>query len=342
MAVVTERQAPSAERATVRRGGSYRYTLYGLQVRSEAPLPMQPLPADDAPEPDLTFRLPGGPVPALPATPVATVRCSCPVHRGGVSAAVYAIASGALLWYDGVGVFAVAADARSVAVYPAPGVDERLLALVLVGQVATYVLRQRGRPCLHASAVVIGAGAAAFVGRHGQGKSTMAAAFLHRGQALLTDDVLPLHLHVGDVYGGPSLPIMKLWREAAAGALHLDEELPGLPIREEKKLLALDERFALAPAPVRLRAVYVLDRYDLAAGDRADIAIHELSKREGLTSLLAQTYGRELALPAEWGRLLPLYARLAVQAPVRVLRYPNGFSHQDAVYARVMTDLGAA
>jgi hypothetical protein len=41
-------------------------------------------------------------------------------------------------------------------------------------------------------------------------------------------------------------------------------------------------------------------------------------------------------------KLLPLYSRLLVQAPVRRVRFPNGFEHQRRVHQQILVDaLGA-
>jgi hypothetical protein len=44
-------------------------------------------------------------------------------------------------------------------------------------------------------------------------------------------------------------------------------------------------------------------------------------------------------LPHEEARLLPLYARLVEQAPVRVLSFPGSFEHQATVRERVLADV---
>ena len=38
---------------------------------------------------------------------------------------------------------------------------------------------------------------------------------------------------------------------------------------------------------------------------------------------------------------LPLYSRLATQAPVSILSYPHGFDYQDMVYERIVADVEA-
>jgi hypothetical protein len=330
-------QGPGHVRAAAPAAGPFSYSLYGLRVRSDLRLPIAPLRGVARGTPDLVFRrgvaerrtwMPNGPV-------VAELR--------GQDRTVYAVlsrdASGAWIQNFAVGRFHIATDARRVDVYPEVGVDERLLAFVLAGEVSVFVLQRLGYPSLHASAVVTGQGAVAFLGPKGQGKSTMAACFLRHGAALLTDDVLPLQSRDDGVYGTPSLPMMKVWPATVECTLELVDQLPNLIANYDKKLLVLDERHRFAQAPARLRAVYVLRRYDPTAAGRTDVFIQRLSGREALTALLAQTSFGPFLQPAEAARLLPLYARLQAQAPMRVLSVPNGFEYQAAVHAQIVTDL---
>jgi hypothetical protein len=215
-----------------------------------------------------------------------------------------------------------------------------LLGQLLVGQAAVLALQKRGRPVLHASAVVIDREAVAFIGPPGRGKSTMTAIFLQRGATLLTDDALPVSLIDGSVHGTPSLPLMKVWRNTAECALAVQDELPNLSRNSDKKLLALDGRYPFARAPVRLRAVYVLARYEPLRGEREECSAQRLPSREALLTLLYQTSLAEYLLPRELAMTLPLYARLAAQTSVRLLHYPSGFEYQERVYAWIMDDLG--
>ncbi|TAK34831.1 MAG: hypothetical protein EPO21_08090 [Chloroflexota bacterium] len=266
---------------------------------------------------------------------VAEVRC----QHGNIICVMHAGPTGTWIRHPSLATCHIHPGARHVDVYPEPSGNERTLGLMLAGQISILVLRELGYPCLHASAVVTGQGAVAFLGTHGQGKSTMAASFLRRGAALLTDDALPLLMREDGVYGGPALPAMKLWNETAVHTLDLAEELPQLMPNVDKKLFALDGRYAFAPEPARLRAIYVLDRYDPLSCGHDDIRIEELSQRESLTTLLAQTSWSSLVQPAQSAALFMFYARLVSRVPVRVLSFPNGHHSQDAVCARVLADL---
>lgn len=315
-----------------------RYWIYGLSVQSDVLLPGVPeLPtAQTAPDVVLTRC---GHEPGVLLDGEVVAQMACPVH--GPYMREYREPDGAWIWLQAIGTFHVAPCAGRVDVYPDGCVDERTLSLALEGPILLFVGNRRGTPSLHASAVVSEHGAIAFLGPRGRGKSTMAATFLRRGAALLTDDALPLQAMSDGIYATPGPRFMKVWHETALHALDLDEELPRLMDHAEKKLFALDDRHRHARVPARLRAVYVLDRYDPVAAGRTDVTVRTLGARDALLTLMSHTSNRTYLLPADEAPFLPFYARVAGQVPVRVLTYPDGFTHQDAVHARIQADVEA-
>jgi hypothetical protein len=320
-----------------------RYSMFDLVVQSEVRLPIAPLTESAGIAPAWVIRrgASAAPPPANGAV-VDQVRCDAPCHSGAVVRWVRRGPDEAWFWHHTNGICHVLPNARRVDAYPQPGVDERGLGLLLAGPVAVFLLHRLGYPSLHSSAVATAHGAVAFFGPKGRGKSTMAACFLRRGATLLTDDVLPLRALDDGVYGVPGPSLMKIWPDTAEHALGLSDELPNLTADIEKKLLLLDNRYPRADGPTRLRALYLLDRYDPPpAGGGANVTIRTLTRWEGLRVLLDQiSYGAFLQ-PSEQASFLPLYTRLLAQAPLRLLRYPRGFEHHDAVYARVLADLEA-
>jgi hypothetical protein len=339
---VRERRGERTHAADTARGhGRLWYSLYGLRVCSDVPLPVPPIaPVGMATAACIFSRARPGQMPPEPDAAVVVEKyCDGPCHNGAPILQVRRGPSGTWIWNLGIGTCHVAPGARRVEIYPEAGADERALGLMLLGQVATFVMFQLGYPSLHASAVVTERGAVAFLGQPGQGKSTMAACFLRHGAPLLTDDVLPLRaLHDG-IYGVPGPPIMKLWPETAECTLRLSEQLPSLTATVEKKLLTLDHRYLLAQEPARLCGLYMVRRYMLAQGQTADVTLATVNPRDALRAVLSQTMRGEFLHPAEVARLLPVYSRLIAQAPVHVLRFPNGFEHQDQVRARILEHL---
>ena len=99
-------------------------------------------------------------------------------------------------------------------------------ATYLLGPVMGLVLRLRGVPCLHASAVIIENHAVAFVGDEGAGKSTTAAAFARRGHAVLSDDIVALIEQDSAIHVRPAYPYLSLWPESVRMLYGVEKSLP--------------------------------------------------------------------------------------------------------------------
>jgi hypothetical protein len=348
-AEVAGRPEKSATRSPSRRG-RWRYDVFGLTISSDISLPVTgrqehaegPSRVDhpSAPIPlEVAYLVTGTANEAPPPDGVLVASLPCALH--GLDMTVHRGVSGARIWHRGVGTCHVHPDARRVDIYPEPDTDERLLGLLLAGQVTVFVLHQLGLPTLHASAAVTERGAVAFLGPKGQGKSTMVAAFLHRGATLLTDDVLPLRVEPSGAFGSPSLPIMKLWQQTVDGTLGLSETLPELMANYEKKLLRLEGRYAFATDAAPLRAFYLLNRFDAAAAGTTEVTSRRLAGRDAIAAIRSQLSPGAFLSVAEEARLLPFYARLVSLAPVSILNFPTGFLNQQAVYEYVMQDVAA-
>lgn len=102
---------------------------------------------------------------------------------------------------------------RYIHVSPFACCCEDQLRLYLLGSCMGALLPQRGILPLHGSAVVVNGKAYAFCGESGAGKSTLAAVFTQRGYRILTDDVIAVsfteHGHPAVI---PSYPQQKLWQ----------------------------------------------------------------------------------------------------------------------------------
>ena len=105
---------------------------------------------------------------------------------------------------------------REIAIDPHPGVSERKLRLFLLGSVMGILCHQRRLLPLHANDILVNGSVAAFAGRRGIGKSTLAAHFQSRGYAEICDDVCVAGFDEnGRPVAWPGLPRLKLWRDAA-------------------------------------------------------------------------------------------------------------------------------
>lgn len=220
---------------------SFDYTLFGLHIVSEIPLPELP--------------------PALPDTaPDISIRYGA--MKGGANGRVEPIDGGAMLAIDGVARYAILGGDR-ILVEPAPGVAERNVRLFLLGSAMGMLLHQRGLLPLHANAVEIDGKAFAFMGPSGAGKSTLAAWFHDRGHRVIADDVCVVRFDdKGQPIVFPGLPRLRLWKSAidATGrdSSHYERSFSGGDNRE-KYDVPLDTKTRSGEA-IPLAAAYFLGR----------------------------------------------------------------------------------
>jgi hypothetical protein len=170
---------------------TYRYHAHGLTITSEVELALPPAPpAAPVPRPpDLVLgRGAERVVPDAqpPGTPLAMMRRPDGTLRYGIGQDRHRT----VLRYPGLCDFVGDAHLREVTVHPHPGADPGLPSVLASGALLAVHLKLRHELVLHASAVQLGAGAVAFVGASGMGKSTLAALLCAHGGAIVSDDVL--------------------------------------------------------------------------------------------------------------------------------------------------------
>lgn len=271
------------------------YAGYGLLIDSELPLPdlaPEPAPADPAVRPDVVVRI--GPV--APPSPDAV-----PLPLG--------------LWVDGerigidvpdVGRYACERGSQ-ITVEPAPAASPDALRLFLLGSALGCLLTQRGLLVLHGNAFVVDGACAVVLGHSGAGKSTLAAEMHRRGHVVLSDDVVPV-----DTAGRalPGWPRIKLWQDALDRLGVPSSGLDRVDGRFDKFHVPLDRPAPDALAPVPVRWIYVLDRYDgplrvvPVTGAAAFASLHEHSYRnEILVGDLRRTHLARSADLARTARL---------------------------------------
>lgn len=214
------------------------------------------------------------------------------------------------------GRFTIDAAARRIHHLAPRGADRAAVALDLIGVVLPYALHRDGAWCLHASAVQVPAGVIAFVAPPGTGKSTLAAACLQAGCAIVADDVVVLRANCGRLSVTPSGVPLRLREDTARavgiGAADADGwgkvQVPGILVSDELPLAAV---YLLTPAPAgnaceraerstRAAALALLTNgkiTELLGGHSAADALDRCVALAGMT----QVY--DLAVPRDLSRL---------------------------------------
>jgi len=251
----------------------YSYFAYGLSIQS--PLLLPELTAGARPEAgsgsDVTLQF--GTVDPLPS------------QFDSAGFGFWATADAACHVLEKVGAFLVKGG-REVVIDAAPGVEERLLRLSLLGPVLALILHQRGFLVLHGSVVARQGVAVACLGKNGWGKSTVAAALHAKGYELVTDDVAAIRFDETGPSVLPSFPQVKLWPQAASLLGEPPERLPVLHPNFDKRGWRAERGFSLVPR--RLERIYAL-----AAGSVP--AIEPLEARDACFGLLAHWYGHRFS-----------------------------------------------
>ena len=215
---------------------------------------------------------------------------------------------------------------------PAQATD--LAELRFLGPVLSYWLERRGIPTLHASAVATDQGAIAFLSHKEGGKTGLAAAFLQAGLPLLTDDVLPVEEAGGTFLARPGYPQMRMWPDEAAFFVPGWEDLPTVHSAISKRRVPVgDGGFgAFHGESLPLACLYLPERVDMGS-----VEIQEVSPRDAVIEFLRHSFSPRLAEAAGLGpQRLDFFARLAMQVPVRRLRYPSGFGRLPEVVEQVL------
>lgn len=269
------------------------YSLFGLDVASELPLP------------------------GMPAGGVGGERVE--VRFGPVAAPTvgWAEAQGEDLLIDvvKVGRFKVTRG-REIVIDPAPGASERNLRVFLLGSAMGALLHQRGILPLHANAIEIAGRAVAFSGRSGAGKSTLAAWFADRGRPILCDDVCAIGFDGdGRPIVHPGVPRLRLWQDA------LDRS--GRSTNDFERSFDGQDKYdvpagaAAARAPLQLGACYMLAE----AGEGEEPGIARLAGLAAIEALSANTYrGRFLRLMGAAERHMRQCLAIAAAVPVHRAR----------------------
>lgn len=225
-----------------------------------------------------------------------------------------------------------------------------LVELRFLGPVMAFWLELQGLPALHASAVVAGGRAVAFLSGNGGGKTSLAASAIQAGYPLLTDDVLavepPAEPPDRPFLARPSYPQMRLWPRDAERFLGSAEGLERVHPRYAKLRVPVGEggfgTFHHESAP--LGAIYLVERPGTGTGaaggpgepgepgGRGEPAeppsrpiIEPLAPHRALIELVRHTFTPRLVEAAGLQpRRLEVLARLVERVPVRRLVVPSG------------------
>lgn len=153
--------------------------------------------------------------------------------------------------------FWIAYETSDVSCAPVPGIAAGDISNLYHHQILPLIQSRSGRLIIHASAVLIDGKSAAFAGKSGRGKSTLAAAFAQAGFPFLTDDDLAFDKKSDVYFAQPSRAILRLLpdsRSALLSATRTDAEGDG----EFKREVPTGPDLRHEPHSKKVGAIYLL------------------------------------------------------------------------------------
>ncbi len=301
------------------------YTLFGLTLRSDVPLPCPP--ARDAAAGD-AIDLVEGTKPELDA-----LCAGAPTHLeedGFWTCALYENGAAAVGWKDHFD-FVVSPGGSAVRWRRLSEVHDDVLITYLLGQALSFCLVARGIEPLHATSVAVDRGAVAFLGDSGLGKSTLAAALVAHGCRLVTDDVLAVSFEGDLAMAWPSLPRLKLTPESADAVFQGRRALP-MNAFTSKMIFTLP-REQHADQAVPLRALYII------TGEASEaVTIRPVTGRAAMLAIVRHTFNDSILHPARARQQLEFARRLASRTAVRALSFARRLPELSTVADRLLAD----
>ena len=188
-----------------------------------------------------------------------------------------------LLHVDNVAKYYVT-DGDQIIIDAYPNAEAGDIRLFLLGSAFGALIHQRGLLPIHGSAINIDGTAFIFSGHSGAGKSTIAAAFYHRGYSILSDDVCVLSISTeGKPLLNPGYPQMKLWADSIQKLGGQPSQYPTVRKKIEKHNIPVTSGFSEDPIP--LKKVFVVSSLNV---DK--LAVEEVKGIEKFILLKNHTY----------------------------------------------------
>ena len=237
--------------------------------------------------------------------------------------------AGYLLHAPGVGRILVAPDGSELLCDPEPGSAE--WATLIPAQALPLAATLRGLEVLHASGVVVGGRAVLFAGAPGAGKSSLAAALLHRGAALLSDDTVALELRDGALIAHPGAALLHLQAAEHDRLSARERAVLGAPATFPHKR-RFHPRVSASPAP--FGGLFLLERATHGPPVERLAAVDPFA-------LLASTFNLSVRTPERLVRHLDLAAALAATERIYRLRVQPGIERHAARRRRARAAAGA-
>ncbi len=235
--------------------------------------------------------------------------------------------------------FLISRDGSDIRCRPLPGTPESTIRHLFLDQVVPLVLSRRESLVLHASAILTPQGVIGFVGKSGQGKSTLAACFGQSGFRLLSDDYLVLRKitlgeRADDWVAIPSYPGVRLWPESSDGIFSVPPESAEIAHYTDKRRVSDPALVPFAVGPSALRCLYFLN--DEREAFLPEPAILPLKPRKAFMKLVSCAFSLDIRDKVRLERQFEAIGQITRQLPCFQLEYARDFAMLPAVQRMIV------
>ena len=250
------------------------------------------------------------------------------------------------LRFIGLACFSIDLSSRRITILPENDCPPTSLAHLLIDQVIPRVLCHQGRVVLHASAIeMIDGHAVAFTGVSGQGKSTLASAFVNAGYGLLSDDCLLLEKRDGEVYAMSSYPSLRLWSDSTR-AVAWEVHSKGIRFSEmahytnKTQVLFAAGDGSVSPRWVKLKRLYLLQpEPESGQTDSSAIQITPAGGMATIMALIESLFALDVVSADAVRQSFRMVQKVASGIKVRKLAYPRSYESLPEVISAVLHDI---
>ncbi|OPX58244.1 MAG: hypothetical protein A4E25_01764 [Methanobacterium sp. PtaB.Bin024] len=210
-----------------------------------------------------------------------------------------------------------------------------LIEIQFLGIVLSYWLEKHGIIAIHASAVNLDGNSVGFMSSNRGGKTLIAAALMHQGYPLISDDILALEVN-DRIYCRPSYPTMRMWPNEAVYFLGRYKDLPTVhPKLSKRRVFVGNGNFGyFFDQLTELKSLYIPMMVETD-----EIKIQQLSKADGVIELVRHSFIAQIIDSIGWqpARLEKL-TKIIQKVSVKHLIYPRGYQHLPRLCEAILDD----
>jgi hypothetical protein len=307
------------------------YTVYGALVRSEFPLPELPPARNIGRQPDVNIGMGGVSLGEPERAPY-----DGHLPDGRLWLRTTPCRDAYLVEFPQFADFVVSPGARWISIRSTrAGVQDATVRHLLIDTVLPLFFNSVGRDMIHATAVATGAGVCAFTGPAGTGKSTIAAAMVNAGGALMCDDCLALDLSE-QCLALPGYQGLRLWPDSVAAIGAQSQTSIAVAEYSSKARMVRGTLGRLCDEAKPLRRIYRVYRTTESYGAPR---IEWLEGAQRLMVLVEGAYRLDLGDSAMLARQFRYLSRLSEMVPIKALFLPDDLSALPAACEVVRRDL---